>query len=110
MTITDLDHLRLDEMLKMFDGTAEGKIPRTILLDEKDAPKDWHRAIRFLTHEGYLEEFDDYYEITYKGLAILHDGGFIKKHRHQRLLAYCTVVAAICSLLGLFVAVIALVR
>lgn len=103
------DSVRLDEVLRMFDSVKSGMIPADLLLNPKKAPEDWRKAIDFLTEEGYLKQFDDYYEITYRGKAMLHDGGFVRKDRRERALFYCAVIAAVCSLLGLIVALVALV-
>lgn len=103
------DSARLDEVLRMFNGVKTGMIPADLLLNHEKAPEDWHRSIDFLTEEGYLKQSDDYFEITYRGKAMLRDGGFIRKDRRERALFYCTVIAAVCSLLGLVVSLVALV-
>lgn len=103
------DSVRLDEVLRMFNGIKTGMIPSNLLLDHEKAPEDWRRAIDFLVEEGYLKQLDDYFEITYRGKAMLRNGGFVGKDRRERTLFYCTVIAAICSLLGLVVAQVALV-
>ncbi len=103
------DSIRLDEVLGMFNGVQTGRIPSNLLLDDEKAPKDWLCAIDFLTEEGYLKEFEDYYEITYRGKAMLRDGGFVGKDRRERRLAYSTIIAAVCSLLGLLLSLVALI-
>lgn len=103
------DSKRLDDVLKMFDSVKDGRIPSRLLLDEEHAPEDWTRAIRFLTEEGYLKEQDDCFEITYRGKAVLHDGGFFGKDRRERVLFYSSVMAAVCGFLGLLVSLVALV-
>ena len=103
------DNVKLDDVLNMFNGVKAGIIPRELLLNGEKTPEDWRRAIDFLTEEGYLKEFESYFEITYRGKAMLHNGGFVRKDRRERALFYCTVVAAVCSLLGLFVSLVALV-
>lgn len=80
-----------------------------MLLNHEEAPEDRDRATSFLTEEGYLKQSDGYFEITYRGKAMLRDGGFLRKDRRERALSYCTVIAAVCSLPGLVVALIALV-
>ena len=102
-------YIRLDEQLKMFEGTPGKRIPRNVLLNPKGAPEDWERAIDFLIEEGYLKDFGTYLEITYKGRAFIDNGGFRQQHRAQSVLFYCSIIAALCSLLALVVAVIALV-
>lgn len=109
MTIVDLDNVRLDEVLRTFDSINDGLVPTKVLLDEKDAPPDWRRAVEFLIEEGYLKEYGDWFEITYRGKAMLHKGGFVKEHRIERTLFYCTVIAAVCSFFAFVVAVVALV-
>lgn len=103
------DSKRLDEILKMFDGVDGGSIPSNLLLNEENAPEDWERAVRFLLEEGFLKEHGDRFEITYRGKAILHDGGFFRKDRRERALFKSTVVAAVCSLLALIVSLVTLI-
>ncbi len=100
---------RLDSVLELFDKMNGNRIPSSVLLDEKDAPEDWTRAVMFLAAEGYLEERNGYFEITYKGKALADNGGFIRKHRRERVLFYCTVIAAVCGFAGLIVSLVALV-
>lgn len=103
------DNIRLDEVLRMFDGSQTGRIPSDLLLNHEKAPEDWRGAIDFLTEEGYLKELDDYFEITYRGKAMLRDGGFVGKDRRERRLAYSTIIAAVCSLLALIVSLVAFI-
>lgn len=104
------DSSRLDLLLKSIDESKGGKVSRDALLDEKDAPEDWHRAITFLTEEGYIKESGDHFEITYKGRVLIHEGGFRGEDRRERLLRHSSVIAAVCSLLGLLVALAAFLR
>lgn len=103
------DSKRLDDVLGMFSGVNGGRIPAGLLPNHEETPEDWSRAIEFLTEEGYLKQLDDYFEITYRGKAMLRDGGFFRKDRRERALFYCTIVAAVCSLLGLVVSLITFV-
>lgn len=103
------DSRRLDDLLRMFANTKSGRIPSSILLDEEHAPEDWLSAIGFLTEEGYLKESGNCHEITYRGKSLLHDGGFVSKDRRERILFYCTVVAAVFGLLSFLVSLAALV-
>ena len=103
------DSTRLDDILKMFDNANDGRIPSAILLDKEDAPEDWERAVRYLLDEGCLKEHGDCFEITYRGKAVLHDGGFFRKDRRERMLFNSSVVAAVCSLLALIVSLVALI-
>lgn len=102
------DSARLDELLRMFDGTKSKHIPRGILFGDK-ALEDWDSAIAFLVEKGYLKEHEDNFEITYAGKAFIHDGGFTGKDRRERVLSYCTIVAAVSSVLALAVSLVALV-
>lgn len=97
---------RLDEMLRMFEAT--GSVPCSVLFGN-NSPEDWCLAVSYLVREGYLEEHGDQFEITYKGKALVHDGGFVGKSRRERVLSYCTVVAAVCGVLCLVVSLVALV-
>ena len=101
------DSARLDELLRMFEGTGN-RIPQKVLLGN-EPPEDWCIAISFLVDKGYLKEHDDCFEITYKGKAFIHDGGFVGKNRRERVLLYCAVVAVVCSILAFIVSLVALV-
>jgi hypothetical protein len=99
----------LDTVLRMFD--ASKRVPRSALFSSVDSqPEGWCSALAFLVEEGYLKETCDYYEITYKGEALVHNGGFRRKHLIERALFYSSVVAAVCSVLSLAVSVVALCR
>lgn len=102
------DNFRLDDVLRIFINTKDGRIPSSVLLNKDGAPEDWIRAIEFLTEEGYLKESDGYFDITYRGKAILNEGGFVRKNRRERTLSNYTIIAAICSVLTLLVSLIAL--
>ena len=102
------DNIRLDEVLRTFNKSKDGRIPSSVLLNKDGAPEDWIRAIEFLTEEGYLKESDGYFEITYRGKAVLNEGGFVRKNRRERTLFNYTITAAICSVLTLIVTLIAL--
>lgn len=93
----------------MFGHAKDGRVPTDILMDEEKSPEDRHRAVDLLVAEEYLRDCGDYFEITYKGKMFIHDGGFFRQDRRKRILAYCTVVAAVASVLALAVSVIALV-
>lgn len=95
------DSSRLDLLLKSIDESKGGKVSRDALLDEKDAPEDWHRAITFLTEEGYIKESGDHFEITYKGRVLIHEGGFRGEDRRERLLRHGIIVAVRCLLVTL---------
>ena len=101
------DYVRLDSLMKMIDECQDGIVLKKTLLNEKDSPEDWYRAVAFLTDEGYIKEFDDYFEITFKGRILVHDGGFRRKDIRQRALLYCTLIAAVCSFVGLVVSLLA---
>jgi hypothetical protein len=105
----EFDSERLDCLLKMIDDSADGRMLKGPLLDEEKAPEDWSRAIAFLVEEGYIKESRNYLEITYKGRVLVHEGGFRSKDRRERVLRYSSLVAAVCSLLSLLVALTALI-
>ena len=102
------DSSRLDELLRMFDKTKSQHIPRDILLSDNTL-EDWDSAIEFLVEKGYLKEHKDYFEITYAGKAFIHNGGFTCKDRHERILFYCTIIAAVSGVLAFVVSLIALI-
>ena len=99
---------RLDSLLETFDAVSSGRIEKTLLLN--DAPDDFHEALSFLVAEGCLEELKYGYQITYKGKAIINQGGFVSQYRRERALFYCTVIAAVSGVLCLFVSLVALLR
>lgn len=105
--MSQLDSIRLDDMLRMFDETSTGVIRREILFGGKQ-PEGWSLAVSYLTEEGYLKESENYFEITYKGKAFLHNGGFTRKNRMKRIEFYCAVVAAAAGVLGLIVSLFTL--
>lgn len=108
MTDTEFDNLRLDEMLKMFDGCKNGGVIKREVLFTAKAPEDWRLAVELLTKEGYLKEYEDRFEITYKGKSFIHNGGFSRKNTTESVLFYCTIIAAVSSVLALVVSVVAL--
>lgn len=109
MVMDWFDSKRLDEVLKLFGNVKDGRIPSSLLLDDENAPEDWSRAVHFLAEEGYLKEQYDCFEITYRGKAMLRNGGFLRQNRRERVLFYCTVIAAVCGFAGLLVSLVALV-
>lgn len=108
MTNIQFDNARLDEMLKMFDGLKNGGIIERGVLLSGEKPEDWRLAVALLVEQGYLKEYEDRFEITYKGKAFLHNGGFSGKHSTERIQFYCTLIAAIASVLSLIISIIAL--
>jgi len=108
MTTAKYYNVRLDCLLRMFLGTSDGIIEKRVLFD--NALEDWDAALDFLVAEGYLEESDYHMKITYKGKAFVEQGGFVGKHLREHVLFYCTIVAALCSAVGLVFSVLALLR
>lgn len=108
MTISEFDDSRLDFILKTFDELKSGNAIKREHLLAADKPKDWRLAIDYLTMEGYLKEYEDYFEITYKGKSFIHDGGFRRKHIIESAQFYGTIVAAFASVVGLIISIIAL--
>lgn len=108
MTIIEFDSLRLDDMLKMFDKSKNGGVIKREVLFPADQPEDWRLAVEYLTEKGYLKEYEDRFEITYEGKVFIHNGGFSRKHLVERIQFYCTIIAAVASVLGLMVSIIAL--
>lgn len=108
MTNSYFYNARLDEQLRMFANIPGGRIEKRILLN--NAPDDFDTALSFLAEEGYLEESEHDFKITYKGKALINQGGFIGKHRRERILFYSTIVAAIAGTLGLAVSIVALLH
>ncbi len=73
-----------------------------------NAPEGLDSAIRLLVDEGYLEESDNRYKITFKGKSLVDNGGFTAKYRNERIQFYCTIAAAITGFLSFIIAIIAL--
>lgn len=42
------------------------------------APKGFSGAIELLVKDGYLEQSQNHYKITFKGQAFVDDGGFVR--------------------------------
>ena len=101
---------KLDGLLREFNSSHNGIITYEVLLNKEKPFKDWHSVLDFLVEEGYLKKYDTYLQITYKGRVFIHNGGFFRKYIRERVLVYCTVIAAVCSFVGLLVSLIALVR
>lgn len=108
MTVSEFDISRLDDILRMFDGLNNGGTVERSVLFSADAPDCWRLAVEHLVEEGYLKECGDSFEITYKGKSFIHDGGFCCKHRTERVLLYCSVIAAVSGVVSLVVSVVAL--
>lgn len=94
----------LDEALNIFE---HGNWITSEVLFNK-APEGFSSAIELLAKEGYPEESDYHYRITFKGQALINNGGFFRKYLRERANFYCCVVAAIASVLSLLIALIAL--
>lgn len=73
-----------------------------------NAPEGLDSAIRLLVDEGYIEESDNRYKITFKGKSLVDNGGFTAKYRNERIQLYCAIIAAITSVLSLAIAIIAI--
>lgn len=108
MTNKYFNKLRLDVLLETFSKVPGGRVDKALIFD--DAPEDYASAVAFLVEEGYLKEDKYCFEITYKGKAFFEQGGFVGEYRHERLLFYCTVVAAVTGVIGVLLSVVALLR
>lgn len=97
---------RLDLILETFVENESGFITKRNLFD--NAPKDFPDALSFLVAEGCLEEDDYYFKITYKGKALINQGGFVGKYRRERTLFYFSVIGTITGVIGLIVSIVAL--
>lgn len=97
---------RLDDLLLAFVNTPGGAIEKVNLFN--DAPDDFNIALSFLVAEGYLEESKYGFQITYKGKAMINQGGFVRKHRRERALFYSSIVGTIAGVLALFISIVAL--
>lgn len=95
----------LDGILRRFEG--HDYLTNDQLYDK--APKGFRIAVEFLVKESYLEKQTYYYTITFKGQALINDGGFFGKYRRKRIQSNYTIIAAVASVLSLFVALIALI-
>ena len=99
---------RLDIILDMFAKVKGGSIAKVNLFD--DAPDEFDTALSFLVAEGCLEESKYGYQITYKGKAIINQGGFVRKHRRECALFYSSIIGTIVGIIALIVSIVALLR
>ena len=99
------DYARLDRMLEMF---YERKyIPNTELFEE-NRPDEWDSVLEFLLDEGYLKEYPDGIEITYRGKAKYRAGGFTRENLKERILFYSAICSTACGIGALAVSILAL--
>lgn len=97
---------RLDLVLDMFAKVEGGSIAKINLFN--DAPDEFDTALSFLVAEGCLEERKYGYQITYKGKAIINQGGFVRKYRRERALFYSSIIGTIVGIIALIVSIVAL--
>lgn len=115
MEMSELDCMKLDELLKMFDGVPGGVIEKSVLYhteENETLPSDYDKALAFLTAEGYLGESKYGFTITFKGRAKLRIGGFLKEQRIQvrerRLERLGIIVGVVTGIMGLLLSIVAL--
>lgn len=73
-----------------------------------NAPEGFGDAIRFLVKEGLLEESRNHYKITFKGKALVDNGGFVAKYRRERIQFYSVIIATVVGVISLAVSIIAI--
>lgn len=91
----------------MFDNVPAGIITNAQLYGSgRPLPPDQNEVISFLVSEGLLEQIPDGFKITYKGRMIIHQGGFKKRHRRERMIMACTVIAALASVVAVILQIL----
>ena len=90
----------------MFAQTESGSIAKANLFD--NAPDEFDTALSFLVAEGCLEESKYGFQITYKGKAIINQGGFVSKHRRECALFYSSIIGTVVGVIALVVSIVAL--
>lgn len=106
MTYSYFYNKRLDYILMMFVQTGGGGISKDKLFD--NAPDEFDTALSFLVAEGCLEESKYGFQITYKGKAIINQGGFVGKHRRECALFYSSIIGTAVGVIALVVSIVAL--
>ena len=106
MTLSYYYCKRLDIILDMFAKVEGGSIVKVNIFD--NAPDGFVTALSFLVAEGCLEEFKYSYKITYKGKAIMNQGGFVRKHLRECMLFYSSIIGTIVGVIALIVSIVAL--
>lgn len=106
MTQSYYYYKRLDDLLATFANRKGGSILKVDLFNK--APEEFGMALSFLVAEGCLEESKYGFQITYKGKAVIKQGGFVRKYRRDCLLFYSSIIGTIAGVLGLLISVVAL--
>jgi hypothetical protein len=108
MNMRQFDVERLDLILGSFVTAPGGAIRNEALFH--NAPDEYGMALDLLTHKGYLEKSRYGFKITYEGKMFYNKGGFAGERRRERIQAQATIVAAVCSFIGMVVSLLALFR
>lgn len=116
MNEIEFNYWRLDDLLKVFDGSPTGTIEKRILFSVAPGeilPADYDKALAALASEGYLEEDECSFTITYKGRSKLNEGGFLgeyrRKMRNRMLERIGIIVGIITGIAGLICSILAFV-
>ena len=117
MDIFEFNRDRLDMILDMFDKTPGGSIEKSIIFNVEDGhqlPPDYDKALAHLVREGCLDEGKYGFTITYKGRAVLNEGGFVGKYRREvrsrRLERIGILVGIVTGVAGLVLSLVALLK
>lgn len=62
----------------------------------------------FFVKEGLLEESRNHYKITFKGKALIDNGGFVAKYRRERIQFYSVIIATVVGVISLVVSIVAI--
>ena len=96
-----------DALLELFDEAPSGIIENDRLFPKRSlSPMYEDEVLSFLVSEGLLEQLAGGFKITYKGRVIVHNGGFKKRIKRERILHACTITAAIAGVLAVILQVI----
>ena len=102
--MTKISSELLDEAISSFK--TDVWVPGEVLFH--NAPEGFGDAIRFFVKEGLLEESRNHYKITFKGKALIDNGGFVAKYRRERIQFYSVVIATVVGVISLVVSIVAI--
>lgn len=93
-----MEAYRLDSMLKVFSDEKIRDFNRMV-----EQPKEHERIFHKLVKDGYLKNYDAYYEITSEGLLFYGQGGYTnqflstKRSQWSFIISIISVIIAIAS-------------
>ena len=116
MTEIEFNYWCLDKLLRTFNSSPTGTIEKWIVYSVtpgESLPPDYDKVLALLISEGYLEEDERSFTITYKGRSKLNEGGFLGEYRRQmrnRILERIGIIVGIITgIAGLVCSILALI-